>query len=249
MPKKQLKKENCTVSVVVPTYNEAKNIVLLVDELVNIHNNQAHDYYKLEIIIVDDNSPDGTGNILDHLAKKYHGQKCSVIPIHRQGKLGLGTAVVAGFKQAKGSIVGVMDADLSHPPEIIHNMIEPILTDAAELTVGSRYVQGGGVEVWPWHRKLMSRVATLLARPLTKIRDPMSGLFFIKKDLLYGVDLGTEGYKIGLEIFVKTKYKTFQEVPYLFRNREFGQSKLDTKENLRYLQELGRLYWYKLKMT
>ncbi|MBI3032847.1 polyprenol monophosphomannose synthase [Candidatus Woesearchaeota archaeon] len=245
MPKKQLKKENCTVSVVVPTYNERKNIVLLVDELSQIYNKHLYAYCKFEIIIVDDNSPDGTGKVIDDLAKKYQGKKYRVIALHRQGKLGLGTAVVAGFKQAKGSIVGVMDADLSHPPEIIPNMIEPILKGKAELTVGSRYVQGGGVEVWPWHRKLMSRIATLLASPLTKIHDPMSGLFFIKKDLLKGIDLGTEGYKIGLEIFVKTNYKTFEEVPYLFRNREFGQSKLNTKENMRYLQELGRLYWYK----
>lgn len=254
------KRENCIVSLVVPTYNEKKNISLLVDELAFIGKNKP---YNIELIIVDDNSPDGTGKMADVLAKKYSNKKFKVVPVHRQAKFGLGTAVVAGFEKASGEILGVMDADLSHPPSIIPELIAPLITNTVattnndfnndlenkdikdiELTVGSRLVNGGGVEVWPWYRKLISLGATILARPITRVRDPMSGLFFFKKHIIRNLSLGTQGYKIGLEIFVKADYTNFKEIPYMFRNREFGKSKLGAKIYWDYLKDLWGLYLY-----
>ena len=226
------------VSFVIPTYNESKNISTLVEQLFAVAKKENID---LELVIVDDNSPDKTGEIAEQLAKKY-----PLKVVHRSGKLGLGTAVVAGFKAASGNILGVMDADLSHPPEVLPALVKPIIEGGYDLTIGSRYVKGGGVEVWPFHRKIISLGATYLAYPLTKIKDPVSGLFCLKKEVIENVDLGAKGYKIGLEIFVKGKYKKYKEVPYIFRNRIFGESKIGPGEFTDYIKNILRLAKYKL---
>lgn len=154
------------ISIIIPTYNEKGNIKKLILKI--------NDIFKedFEIIVVDDNSPDGTGKIVDKL-KKYNA-KC----IHRKSKLGLSSAVIEGFKAAKGDIIGVMDADFSHPPEKIPELIKPLKDNNAELTIGSRYIQGGKIKNWTAVRKIISKGAILLSLPLTRIKDPVSGFFF-----------------------------------------------------------------------
>lgn len=222
------------ISLVIPTYNEAKNVELLAKRIML-------SYPKTKIIFVDDNSPDGTAEIIESRLKKKYG--CQLIK--RSGKLGLSSAVIEGFSAAKTDIFGVIDADLSHPPEEIPKLVNAII-EGADIVVGSRYVKGGGVEVWPWHRRIISFGATSLARPLTRVKDPMSGFFLIKKNVIAGKKLNAKGYKILLEILVKGVYRKAVEVPYVFRNREFGQSKLGTKEYYHYLNDLRKYYKHKL---
>ncbi len=226
-----------TISIIIPTYNERGNIEKLVPEIfLSCKELKA----EIEVVIVDDNSPDGTALVAEELGKKYN-----VRLIRRSGKLGLASAAIRGFSETKSGIIGVMDADMSHPAEVIPHLIEPILKAEADLAVGSRYVKGGGVEVWPLHRRITSRGATLLAFPLTRVKDPLSGLFFFKRSAIEGVSLSAKGYKIGLEILVKGKYERVVEVPYVFRNRFVGKSKLTAMEYIHYLRNLLVLAAYK----
>jgi dolichol-phosphate mannosyltransferase len=222
------------MSIILPTYNERENLHILVKKILKI-------LPKAELIIVDDNSFDGTGKLADELAKIY-----PIKVIHRKKKLGLSTAIVAGFKAAKGSIIGVMDTDLSHPPEMIPKLIKPIIKNKADFVIGSRIVKGGFVEVWPFHRKFISKIATLMARPLTSVKDPMSGLFFLKRKVINNINFTSKGYKICLEIIVKGKYRNIIEVPYKFRTRKVGTSKLNYKEHFKYLIDWARLIRYRI---
>ena len=223
------------ISIIIPTYNEKENIKKLIVSINKILKKNKH-----EIIIVDDNSPDGTGKTVDELSKKYP-VKC----IHRTGKLGLASAVIDGFKTAKGLIIGVMDADFSHDINVIPKLIRPIINNEAELTIGSRYIKEGGIENWPLKRKIISRGATLLSLPLTKIKDPMSGFFFLKKEVIEGIELNAKGYKILLEIIVKGSYDKVKEIPYTFVDRKSGKSKLNKSEYIDYLKNLFNLIKYK----
>lgn len=223
--------------MIIPTYNERDNL----EELVR-RTSAACSSTKMghEIVIVDDNSPDGTGALAEELAKSF-----SIKVVHRAGKLGLSTAVLEGFRASSGSILVVMDADLSHPPEKIAEMAERISKGGADMVIGSRYVEGGHVENWPLHRRLISKGATLLARGLTKVKDPMSGFFAIKREVVEGVELNPVGYKIGLEILVKGKVSKVDEVPITFADRKAGKSKLGTSVTLKYIDHCIRLYEHK----
>ena len=232
------KAAKATVSIIVPTYNERGNIEKLIPEIFESCKGLNA---KVEVIVADDNSPDGTGRLAEQLARKYN-----IKVLHRRGKKGLAAAVIHGFSESKSQILGVMDADLSHPPKIIPKLVKPILNNEADLVIGSRYAKGGGVEVWPLSRRLTSKIATLMAWPLTKAKDPMSGLFFLKKSAIDGVKLNAKGYKIGLEVLVKGKYEKALEIPYLFRNRFVGKSKLNATEYLHYVRNLIALAAYKL---
>ena len=223
--------------MIVPTYNEKDNLEELVTRIERACSGAG---IETEIVIVDDNSPDGTGAEADELARS-HRMKV----IHRQGKLGLSSAVTEGFSAASGSDLVVMDADLSHPPEKIPAMVSMLESGEAEIVIGSRYVKGGSVENWPIRRRVISKGATLLARGLTKVRDPMSGFIALKRSVVEGVALDPIGYKIGLEILVKGKYQKVAEVPIHFANRKAGKSKLGGSEFLRYLDHVTRLYEHK----
>jgi len=192
---------------------------------------------NFEMIIVDDNSPDGTGAHAEELGKTYN-----VKVIHRAGKLGLSTAVLDGVQASEGTIIVVMDADLSHPPEKISEMVERIAKGGADMVIGSRYVEGGRVENWPFHRKIISKTATLLAKGLTKVKDPMSGFFAVRREAIEGVTLDPVGYKIGLEVLVKGKISKVEEVPITFADRKHGQSKLGASVTLKYIDHCIRLY-------
>ncbi|MBD3310351.1 glycosyltransferase [Candidatus Woesearchaeota archaeon] len=225
------------ISIIVPTFNEAKNIEKLVDRINKVMENE-----RFEIIVVDDNSPDNTWKIAKELPKDKH-----VRVLRRIGKSGLSSAVVDGFKIAKGDLIGVIDADLSHPPEVIPDIVRRIREGEADMIIGSRLVKGGGTEGWPAHRKLTSKIATLLARPVTHIKDPMSGFFFFRKEVIEGAELKPKGYKIGLEIIVKGNAKKVLEHPIMFKDRTAGQSKLGMKQNMEYLLQLADLYIHKIK--
>jgi dolichol-phosphate mannosyltransferase len=188
-----------------------------------------------ELIIVDDGSPDGTADLAESYADVH-----PVKVVRRPGKAGLASAVLAGFAQARGDILIVMDADLSHPPEAVPRLAAAI-EDGADLAVGSRYVKGGGTEDWPLKRRVVSRAACLMGNVLVPIRDCTSGFFAIRKSSLHGVKLNPIGFKIGFEVMARAHYRKAVEVPYVFRDRELGKSKFGRREILQYLVQLGQV--------
>src|SRR3989338_1797698 len=218
------------LSLIIPTYNEKENIQKLIPSL---GQEFAQSNIDAEIIIVDDNSPDGTGKVIEELKKKYQNLKV----IHRIGKLGLSSAVVEGFQVTTGDIFGVIDADLSHPIEKISQMYA-LVAGNADLVIGSRYVKGGKIEGWNLYRKILSFGATLLARVFVNVKDPMSGFFLIRKELVVDKEINPKGFKILLELLVKTEYKNVVEVPITFVNRVEGKSKAEIREIIYFLQNL-----------
>ena len=224
------------VSLIIPTFNERANVKILIPEVEKYLKGIPH-----ELVIVDDNSPDRTWQVAGSFKKHF-----PVRVIRRLGEKGLATAVIRGFKEARADILGVMDADLSHPPEKLKELLKPFLGHSHDLVIGSRLIRGGSVEDWPFFRKLISWGARLLARPLTPVKDIMSGFFFFRRNVIKGIELKPVGYKILLEILVKGHYKGALEVPYIFRNREVGQSKLGPGEYWNYLRHLARLYLWEL---
>jgi dolichol-phosphate mannosyltransferase len=229
------------VSVIVPTYCEADNLPVLVPQVCKALR-QAD--LRGEIVIVDDNSQDDTRRVCEQLARDF-----PVRLIVRQTERGLSSAVLHGMQQARGTTLVVMDADLSHPPNKVPELVETLKADAdADFVIGSRYVRGGGTDDdWGLFRWLNSRAATLLALPLTRARDPMAGFFAIRKSTLEAAEsLDPIGYKIGLELIVKARCHNVREVPIQFRDRLHGESKLSLKEQVNYLRHLKRLYEFKL---
>ena len=229
------------LSIVVPTYNEKENIQILLEK---IGNEFRKNKIKGEVIVVDDNSADGTGQILEKLKKRHSFLRI----IHREGKLGLSSAVIAGFKIARGDVLGVMDADLSHPPEKIPEMFKLIKDNDADFAIGSRYIKGGEIKGWGIYRKMLSRGATLLARVFTDVKDPMTGFFMIKKECVKNKKLNPKGFKILLELIIKANYKKIKEVPITFTNRKKGKSKAGTKEIIYYISNLASYLPYKKKV-
>ncbi len=220
------------VSIVLPTYNEAESLKTLIPEI-----KKALNAFSYEIVVVDDNSPDGTGKVAKSLGAKT---------IVRTTERGLATAVIRGFKDASGEVCVVMDADGSHPINKLPDMITPILNRSADITVGSRYIKGGDAENWPLHRKIGSKGAGLLAIGLTKLSDPTSGFMGVRKSLLDTITLDPTGWKIVLEVVAKCPKARILEVPITFKDREHGESKANLKVSLQYLQHLGKLYFSKL---
>ncbi len=223
-------------SIVIPTYNEAGGIERLLRALNAVF--KEHDLDG-EMIVVDDNSPDGTGAIVDRLAAEL-----PVRCLHRPGKLGLSSGVIEGWKFARPESValGAMDADFSHDINILPAMVAALESGKYGLAIGSRYVRGGGITNWPAKRIITSRVACWLARPLTNVKDITSGYFLVKREALDGVELDPIGFKIGLEVVAKAHYGRALEVPYVFTDRIVGESKLNQKEIFNYLKQLRKLY-------
>lgn len=215
------------VSIVVPTYCERENLPILVERLA-----KALKGIKYEIVVVDDNSPDGTAEVARRLSSKY-----PVRVFVRPGKLGLASAVLTGIRLARGKYVVVMDADLQHPPEVVPQLISAL--KRADIAVASRFVRGGSAKGLRGLRYLVSRVAWLLS-PLAHprvfvVRDSMSGFFAIRRELVLGTRLRAIGYKILLEILAKCPWRRVLEVPYVFGERVYGRSKLGRGEVINYL--------------
>jgi dolichol-phosphate mannosyltransferase len=223
-------------SIVIPTYNEAGGIEKLLRAVTDVMKANGLDG---ELIVVDDNSPDGTGAIVDRLSSEL-----PVRCLHRPGKLGLSSGVIDGWKFARPESValGAMDGDFSHDINILPKMVAALESGQYGLAIGSRYVPGGGITNWPARRIITSKVACMLARPLTNVKDITSGYFLVKREALEGVTLDPIGFKIGLEVVAKAHYGRAIEIPYVFTDRIVGESKLNQKEIFNYLKQLRKLY-------
>jgi dolichol-phosphate mannosyltransferase len=225
------------LSLIAPTYNERDRLPELVRAVFDAYGTAG---IRGELVVVDDNSPDGTGQLADDLARQF-----PLRVVHRAGKLGLGTAVVEGFNAASAPVVGVIDADLSHPPAIIPRMFAVMQQHGADVVIGSRYIAGGGTRNWELSRLVMSRFACLLARGLTPVRDATSGLFLIRRELARAVTISAGGFKICLELLIRSEPSRVIEVPYVFVGRTAGESKMNLKEATGYLGQLRDLHRFR----
>ena len=228
------------VSVVVPTFCEAENLRVLVPRLFDV---LAHEGLSAEVIVVDDDSPDATRAVCHQL-----GELFPLRLVIRRKERGLSSAVVHGLKLAQGDALVVMDADLSHPPEVVPQLVAALRDPDVDFVLGSRYIAGGSTEDdWGRLRRLNSRAATLMARLLTHASDPMAGFFALRRDLFveHAANLNPIGYKIALECLVKCGCRNVAEIPIRFRNRLHGESKLSLREQWNYLRHVARLLKYK----
>ena len=212
------------ISIIIPAYKEYDNLVTLIPEIRQTLNGDLH-----EIIVVDDNSDDGTEGIKDARI------------VTRKNERGLASAVIRGIEECETDGFVVMDADHQHPPSVLPSLARDL--DNHELVVGSRYVKGGGTEGWSLWRRFVSKVASSLGKPLCGVNDSSSGLFGTYKSLLNTKELNPIGFKIGLDIYNKLKQKTKTEVPYVFLSRHFGDSKFTSKQVKEYLKQLAQLYY------
>ncbi|QDT16129.1 polyprenol monophosphomannose synthase [Alienimonas californiensis] len=232
--------ERPDVSVVIPTYREAENLPELIARLF-----AATDAAGLsaEALIVDDDSRDGTEALCAELAKTH-----PVRLILRRHERGLATAALRGLSEGRGDVLVVMDADLSHPPEALPALVAAVMgaddRGGADFAIGSRYVPGGQIDAgWGRFRQWNSKVATRLARGLTNAADPLAGFFALRRETFAACGpLDPVGYKIGLELLVKSGARRVAEVPITFRDRTRGSSKLTLGQQLAYLRHLGKLY-------
>jgi dolichol-phosphate mannosyltransferase len=225
------------VSLVLPTYNERDNLAALCARVTDALRGFSH-----EIIIVDDDSPDGTWEEAECLRASYPALRV----VRRVGERGLASAVIRGFREARGQVLAVMDADLQHDEALLPVLVEG--ARGADFVVASRTVEGGAFGRWAWHRRLKSWVATMLARLVVDVSlsDPMSGFFALRRDVFTALDDGSlrpEGFKIFLYLYLRACHRmgpehvTVREVGYVFRQRVHGESKLT-----------GRVMWEYLRM-
>jgi len=226
------------LSLIIPTYNEKDNIISLLDEITETLGPDE----AFEIIVVDDDSPDLTWNIVEEYALRNKRVKI----IRRKDVKGLSGAVIAGFIHAQGEFLGVMDADLSHDCRILPRMIAAVGEEGFDLAVGSRRIPGGGADKWPWYRKVFSNIATAAAKQVLNdmtLNDPMSGYFVIKRELFENIKdkINPRGYKILLEICSVAKPRKIKEIPFIFKDRRQGYSKLTLKVVFEYVQMLYQL--------
>ena len=231
------------VSIILPTYNESKNIRGMLDHI----QKSIPSGLNVETIVVDDNSPDNTAKIAeDYFSSIREKTTHTINVIKRKAKDGLSSAILNGIQNASGQTIIVMDSDFSHPPQIIPKLIETLKQTRCDIVIASRYVHGGSIQGWPLKRKLMSKVATSIAKIGLGIEtnDPMSGFFAFKRNIIDGLKFDAIGYKMLLEILVKTKGVKIQEVPYTFIDRREGSSKLGADTIFDYCKSVWRLYKY-----
>lgn len=232
------------ISIVVPTYNESQNLPVLIDQLVNVF-----EEYKIDanIIIVDDNSPDGTGIVAEELSNK----NTIIHVIHRDGKLGIGSAYISGIEYAiekiASDVVFTMDSDLSHDPKCIPDFIE-LCIKGCDVVVGSRYIENGGIENWSFSRKIISKGANFSASMLlgVKVHDMTSGYRCYTKKVIQTIDLKSiksDGYSFLEEILFICKQNSFIicETPIVFYDRAYGKSKLSRYEMVKFLITILKL--------
>jgi dolichol-phosphate mannosyltransferase len=231
-----------SISIIVPTYNERDNILPLVERLSRTLTGRNY-----EILLVDDSSKDGTIDAAAALAEKY-----PVKVLVRNTERGLSTAILHGLQYAKGDIIGVMDADLQHPPEINAALIQAI-ENGADLAVASRYIPGGGCPNWGLTRRIISKGALSLAHvflPISrKVKDPMSGFFMFKREKIAGITFKPIGYKILLEMLVMGNFEKVVEVPFIFEDRSSGRSKMKVRQQIEYLRHILSLMKRKGELT
>ncbi len=226
-------------SLVIPTYNESKNIHTLVRILSELLDSTIPGEY--ELIVVDDDSPDRTWEVALSLMPEYPQLRV----MRREGERGLSTAVIRGWQAARGEILGAIDGDLQHPPEVLLKLLAEI-KGGADLAVASRHVEGGGVSEWSTMRRFLSRGAQILGLILLPevigcVSDPMSGYFMVRRNAIAGRALNPLGYKILIEVLGRGKISQIAEVGYVFQERQGGESKVTWKQYLEYIGHLWRL--------
>ncbi len=231
--------EALKLSLVLPTYNEGSNIQSIISILSQLLDGVIPGRY--ELIVVDDNSPDLTWKIAAELYSTYPQLRV----MRRTTERGLSTAVIRGWQVARGEILGVIDADLQHPPEILLKLLQEI-DRGADLAVASRHVEGGGVSQWSWIRRVLSRGAQILGliilpETIGRLSDPMSGYFMVRRSSIVGTSLSPVGYKILIEVAARGKIDWIAEAGYVFRERQAGESKVTWKQYVEYLQHLLKL--------
>ncbi len=227
---------NPRVSIVIPTYNEANNVRELLGELRS--SLESAGIKDFEIIVVDDDSPDGTWRVVEEISHTDHRIRL----IRRIGVRGLGTAIVRGLQEARGDYVIVMDADFQHPPSLVPKLVETAVRFNADVVVASRYSRGGGIVGWSFIRRIISLGALMLAWILVpesrRTRDPVSGFFLLNRrtvDLRYVKGLG---YKVLLEVLAFNTRARVLDVPYVFKPRRAGSSKLGFNDLILYLVQV-----------
>ena len=236
------------IAVVVPTYNEADNLEELVDDLFSLP------LKNLRLVIVDDDSPDGTGALADNLALRYNQVHTQISVIHRPQKGGLGTAYVAGFQRALSDgadFVVQMDADFSHSPTYILQMLGVVFATGMDVVIGSRYVPGGTLdETWSWWRSLLSKWANIYCRTILKIRvrDMTAGFKLWQRSALQDIGLHTirsNGYIFQVEMAYLSEKLGFHiiELPIHFEDRRVGQSKMNVSVKLESVWRVWELLW------
>ena len=213
------------LSIIVPTFNERKNVPMLVRCL-----HDALAGLRWEVIFVDDDSPDGTANVIRAIAQQDPHVRC----IQRIGRRGLSSACIEGMLASSAPYLAVMDADMQHDERLLPQMLTTLKNDEADIVVGSRYVAGGGIGDWSRSRLQISQFATRLSKFVVKaeLSDPMSGFFMLKREAFNGAmrDLSAIGFKILVDLFASSpKPLRFKELPYEFRTRQAGESKLDSQ--------------------
>ncbi|NEO84680.1 MAG: polyprenol monophosphomannose synthase [Spirulina sp. SIO3F2] len=232
------------LSLVIPTYQERENIIQIIQQLVGLLEPEFAGQY--ELIVVDDNSPDRTAELALNLRSDYPQLQV----IRRQSERGLATAVIRGWQAGRGDVLAVIDADLQHPPEVLLQQLKAIAS-GADLVVASRHVEGGGVSDWNIGRRILSRGAQLLGLlvlpgVISRVSDPLSGYFMVRRDAIAGQKLNPVGYKILIEVLARGTFDTITEVSYIFQERQDGQSKVTYKQYLEYIQHLITLWWERL---
>lgn len=227
------------LSLVIPTYKESKNVKGIVEQLTQLLDQAIPDQY--ELILVDDDSPDLTWEIALNLIPTYPQLKV----MRRQEERGLSTAVIRGWQAGRGEILGVIDADLQHPPETLLQLLGEI-EKGADLAVASRHIEGGGVSDWSVIRRFLSRGAQILGLIILpgvigRVSDPMSGYFMVRREAIAGKTLDPIGYKILIEVLGRGQIRWVGEAGYVFQERLEGESKVTGKQYIEYLQHLVRL--------
>ena len=227
------------LSVVIPTYKERDNIENVVNILSGLLDKTIPGNY--ELIVVDDDSPDRTWEVAENLIPDYPQLRV----MRRQEERGLSSAVIRGWQVARGSILGVIDGDLQHPPEVLTQLWQKI-EQGADLAVASRHVEGGGVSSWSVIRRFLSRGAqvlglVILPEVVGRVSDPMSGYFMVRRKAIANTTLNPIGYKILLEVIGRGQIREIGEAGYIFRERTEGESKVTWKQYVDYIQHLIRL--------
>ena len=238
-----VKNKDAQVSIIIPTYNESQNIIQILESI----GEHLPKNILTEAIVVDDNSSDGTGQIVeDYLNRVKQKIGYTIDVIHRKAKTGLSSAILHGIQNSSGDTIVVMDSDFSHPPKIIPRLVEEIKNSKSDIVIASRYMAGGSIKGWTSKRKLISKTATGIAKVGLNINqsDPMSGFFAFRRKIIDGLKIEAIGYKILLEILVKTKGVKVSEIPYTFSDRMYGSSKLNSSTMFDYVRSVWMLYRY-----